>query len=150
MPEVSNHQLQINLPARVDDFSWTFGAERGYLTYNLRLTAARTSVRAVGSAVQSLTAAVHREAAALADSAGATSLGGIIALSAAGLGLNLEAVDEIDSVTAGTPEWMAPELLATTVPAAWFEPDATGKYVVDTQVPGLREAVSRPGSSSLP
>eukprot|EP01043_Picozoa_sp_COSAG02_P015404 COSAG02_NODE_657_length_18797_cov_34.071238_8_plen_143_part_00 len=111
-----------------------------------RFAAARTSARAVGSAVQSLTAAVHREAAALADSAGATGLGGIIAMSAAGLGLNLEAEDEIDSVTAGTPEWMAPELLATTVPVAWFEPDASGKCTVDTQVPGLREAVSLPGS----
>ena len=64
-------------------------------------------------------------------------------MSAAGLGLNVEAENEIDSVTAGTPEWMAPELLATTVPATWFELDAsTQTYVVDKQVPGLREAVS--------
>lgn len=89
-----------------------------------------------------LTAAVHREAAALAESTGATGLGGIIAKSAAGLGLNLGMEGEIGSVTAGTVEWMAPELLAATVPATWFEPDAaSGSYVVDTQVPGLREAV---------
>ena len=66
-------------------------------------------------------------------------------MSAAGLGLNAEAENEIDSVTdrVGTPEWMAPELLATTVPATWFELDtSTQTYAVDKQVPGLREAVS--------
>lgn len=106
-------------------------------------SAARTSARFVGSAVMSITAAVHREAASLAETTGATGLGGIIAKSAAKLSLNMEAESEIDSVTAGTPEWMAPELLATTVPPTWFEPDTEkGTYVVDRQVPGLREAVS--------
>ena len=70
----------------------------------------------------SITAAVHREAASLAETTGATGLGGIIAKSAAKLSLNMEAESEIDSVTAGAPEWMAPELLATTVPPTWFEP----------------------------
>ena len=134
-------------PATVTALFHRFFAYRGgCFTCALHWAAARTSVKAVGSAVVNLTAAVHREAAALAESTGATGLGGIIAMSAAGLGLNLGAEGEISSsVTAGTVEWMAPELLAATVPATWFEPDAaSGSYAVDTQVPGLREAVRVP------
>jgi hypothetical protein len=107
--------------------------------------AARTSVKALGTAVVGLTAAVHKEAAALADSSGvAGGLGGFIATAAAGLGLSLDGPgnEQIDSVTAGTPEWMAPELLAATVPPTWFEPDPSGGVcTVDRMVPGLREVV---------
>ena len=109
------------------------------------MAAARVSARGLGNAVVTGASAVQKAAAILAESSGAVGLGGWLG-GAGGLLAGLAgaggADDEADGITAGTPEWMAPELLATTVPAPWMDPDASGVYVVDKMVPGLRKVVA--------